>query len=332
MDITSLIKSVDFITLMEHYGFEKITEHGDKIRACCKIHGGDSPTSFEVNTEENLWYCHSHCKIGGNPINLVQAIEHIDFLSAIKRMCQILKIDVEGIKYEQIDDKYHKEAKKFFASLKSEHSFDSFHVDNLVTCPIQSYRGVKNETLGRLGVEFCRQYPFTSSSGEKLWLRDRVIFPITFNGKVVGHSLRSTNKSDKLRWIHAPYGLKKSHLLYNYDVASDYIESTGDTTLIVVEGIMDAVKIVDIGYDNVVAILGSSISQTQINLMMKISTNLILMFDGDEAGRQIVSQHIKELSKKFNVFTISLPENRDPGDIESSELKKILEDVYEKIA
>ena len=57
--IDKIMKDIDIVKLLDHYGFDTSNNNGGYIRCACKIHGGDNPTSFVINTDNTLWFCHT---------------------------------------------------------------------------------------------------------------------------------------------------------------------------------------------------------------------------------------------------------------------------------
>ena len=107
-----------------------------------------------------------------------------------------------------------------------------------------------------------------------------------------------------------PQGFKKSLELFNYHRA---IASKDEAPIVVVEGFFDAMKLHQAGYERVVALMGSSLSKTQEEMLCRlceVDERIILFFDGDEAGRKGQADAKERLSRRFTFALSSLEKSR----------------------
>lgn len=309
MDVSQINKLADFSKIMHHYNFRHINESGDKIRACCKLHDGNKPTSFEVDTNKGLWYCHSTCKTGGNAINLVMQLEGCDFYTACNIVAEISGFKLDKINFNKSDIEDAEKLKSWFDGLKPKTiSFDKYRLSNYPARSIKEYRGLDKSTLDDARVSFYPIYPLE----EEKRLYNRIAFPLIIKNTLVGVSLRATNVGEVVKWVHLPRGFKKGHFLYNYDECLSYIGKSRIYEVIVVEGILDCLKMKQAGIHNVVAVLGTSISAGQLTLLMKMATSITLCFDADEAGVKSREKYVKELKNLFDIFYMDLDWGLDP--------------------
>lgn len=327
MNVKAFNRLIPFGTLMEHYGFERISQSGNKLRSCCKIHNGDSPTAFEVNTDDNVWYCHSGCKFGGDAIKLVQIMDELDFFSAIIKLSTLFNIDITTLTLEKGVLSQYEDAIKFFEGLATIPKTSIFVPPSTSTIRVKQYKGISEETCSDFNIRYTKVYPVINEIGELKGTNvyNRVIFDIKMNGNLIGQSLRSLDNKDNIRWIHMPSGFKRSRILFNYDKAIESINNTKDSTIIVCEGIMDVLRVYDAGYHNVVGALGCNITLEQIRLLSSIATDIILMLDNDIAGKIAIEKYNKMLSKRFDVYNVSIPEGKkDPGECSIDEIKYMI--------
>lgn len=317
MDINQINQMADFHKILLHYDFSNVTVSESKMRACCKLHNGNKSTSFEVDTDKNLWYCHSSCKTGGNAINLVQQLEGCDFFTACYIVADISGFRVDSIHARRRDVEDAQKIQDWFDCLKPKIiSLPIYKPSFYPSQIVQSYRGLNSSTLSSANVSFYPIYPMD----EEKKLFNRICFPLTIKGKMVGVSLRSIKKDDMIKWIHLPKGFKKSYFLYNYDECSTYMSENNITEVIVVEGILDCLKFKQSGIFNVVALLGSSISSAQTTLLMRIATTLVISLDGDKVGIESRNKIIKRFHSSFDLFYIDYNENEDPNSLSEEEL------------
>jgi len=137
---------------------------------------------------------------------------------------------------------------------------------------------------------------------------ERIIFPIcNENGEVYGFQTRTThdNYEGGKKYVNSPNTefYNKSNFLFGLDVARGYIPSRGHT-LYIVEGNFDVMRMHQVGMQNTVGVMGSLISEQQAIEIRKHATNVILAFDGDDAGEDGICRSYENLIKqKFNSVT-----------------------------
>ena len=142
------------------------------------------------------------------------------------------------------------------------------------------------------------------------------MFPLwDINGKTIGFSGRIYEGNDQSKYINTMETdiFKKGSLLYNYDYARESIIKKQE--VIIVEGFMDVIRLYSIGINNVLATMGTAVTIEQVNLIRKLSKNVILMFDGDKAGEKATNSFI-DVSKNvdFEIKVVRLEEDLDPDD------------------
>ena len=142
------------------------------------------------------------------------------------------------------------------------------------------------------------------------------MFPLyDLQGNVVGFSGRIYNTKDSSKYINTKETkiFKKGNLLYNYHQAKDILKKS--ESIIVMEGFMDVIRASTIGVNNCVATMGTAFTKQHANLLRKMTDNIILCFDGDQAGEEATTGAI-EVLKEINVTpkVIRLEENLDPDE------------------
>ena len=149
--------------------------------------------------------------------------------------------------------------------------------------------------------------------------RDRIIFPITNTyGKIVGFGGRVINENNKPKYMNSPETeiFHKGNLLYNYSNIKSPLKQIDD--LVVVEGYMDAISLCSQGFKNVVAPLGTAMTERQLNLIWDLVDSPIICFDGDKAGKKaaerVIELAIPNLKPGKNIRFINLNNDLDPED------------------
>jgi len=92
----------------------------------------------------------------------------------------------------------------------------------------------------------------------------------------------------------------------------------------VVEGFFDCLRVHQAGYRNVVALMGVSLSEAQEQLLLERFPQLVLMLDGDEAGRRVSQQLAARLWGKVSLSMVGVPSGRQPDQLSSEEIRQIL--------
>ncbi len=126
------------------------------------------------------------------------------------------------------------------------------------------------------------------------------------------------------KWVNTPYA--KSNHLFNLNRAKRYIHEAG--YCIIVEGYFDVMRLSQLGFHNVVALSGTSLTETQCDLIYRYCNKVLIMLDGDDAGK-IATNKTMERARQNNIFAniVELPDNLDPDDLDEETMKIIDSEV-----
>ena len=150
-------------------------------------------------------------------------------------------------------------------------------------------------------------------------MHGRVVIPIRNRAnELVGYAGRSIDGEEPK--YRLPAGFHKSLELFHLNRA----QHAGSDTAIVVEGFFDAAKVWQAGHRNVVALMGSSLSETQAALLERHFRSAVLMLDGDAVGQRATAVIAARLSAFIDVTTIQLPDGRQPDQLQSREINEIV--------
>jgi DNA primase len=176
--------------------------------------------------------------------------------------------------------------------------------------PYLSQRGISPATAQCFGVGMYAGAGF---------LAGRCVIPIRDEqGRLVAYAGRAINGEEpKYRF---PAGFRKSQVLFNLDRAMQ----TGGDQVIVVEGFFDALKVHQAGHPAVVALMGSSFSQRQSDLLLSSFASVTLMLDGDGAGRHAAEYIAQLLTPKAPVHKVELPNRVQPDQLSSAEIHALV--------
>lgn len=315
MDAVSLLeKHANIVRIMEHYGFDA-REDGSMLRSCCEIHKGDNPSSFVANPDTNLWYCHTQCG-GGDMYTLVERMENIPFRQAVLRVASILGVSIDDLQIVERKEEYVKELRSFIKLMRESKRVVLMpdYTLNAEVKNVRTFRAFNEETLRYFALQYAESVPLQNREGQAYQLRNRLVMPIHQNERIVGYSLRATDGSNP-KWSHQPRDIKTSDILYNLN---NYAHQD---TIVVVEGIFDVWAYHEL---NIYAVCtyGAHLSDMQYKLLLKSgATNIVLSYDGDEAGRTATKKAVAMLRNKARIEIVPFNEGEDPEKILREELR-----------
>jgi DNA primase len=317
VDFRDIRARITMEQVLEHYGvLHTFKRTGDRLSGPCPIHGGSNPSQFRVDTEKNLWNCFSECKHGGNTLDFIARKENISIHDAALKACEWFNIPLDEVKtngqtaseaeeHESPEPKA-RPAPATRPAPKPEDNTPNpplkFKLEKLNRShPYFAERGLNQETVIDFGLGY-----FT---GDKGLMVGRIVIPITnVKGEIVAYAGRwpgDPPNADTPKY-KLPTGFRKGLELFNLDRA---IKEMTDRPLAVVEGFFDAIKLHQHGYRNVVALMGSTMTAAQEELIRQHTNShsqILVMFDEDDAGRAGREDVAARLSKfcyvKIHVF------------------------------
>jgi DNA primase len=280
--------------VLEHYGLmDKFKRGTDSLNGPCPIHGGSNPTQFRVSVSKNIWNCFSECKHGGNVLDFIARMDDVSIHAAALKAIEWFNLDTEGMSPGDSQEQSGESPKSDAAPAQKPVAKQpapaaekgvpnaplKFRLDKLERShPYLVERGLSLETIVDFGLGFC----------SKGMMADRIAIPIhNVKGEVVAYAGRFPGEppDENTPKYKLPQGFRKSQELFNIDRA---IKEPADRKLIIVEGFFDAIKLHQHGCRKVVALMGSTMSATQEDLIRKNckpGDQIIIMLDENEAGR-----------------------------------------------
>lgn len=320
MDAVTLINdSLDVEKILAHYDFSGVESHGDILRARCKIHGGPNPTSFVINEDTGLWYCHAGCG-GGDVVTLARTLDDSTFPQAVSTLASILNIDINNMELNKKKSDDEKEMSSWFKLMTKRRDrveMEEYHIEEEVK-EVTKFRDFEQATLKHFELGHVERVTLSRRDETTYQLRNRLVIPIKMNGASVGVSLRRTKATDIPKWSHQPINIKTSNLLYNYD------STLNAKSVVVVEGAFDVWAFHEIGIP-AVATYGAHLTDDQYRLLLQCGADLVLAYDGDGAGRTAQKNALEALRGKANLYTMYFSDGEDPASIKREELR----DKYE---
>ena len=329
VDFKAVKAAITMEQVLQHYGLlDRFKRSGDSLSGPCPIHKGSNPTQFRVSVSKNIWNCFSECKHGGNVLDFIARMENASIHAAALKAIEWFNIDPATVAADGEQDTNQAEMPESRSAAKSKPATKSppaaeigapnkplkFRLDKLErNHPHLAERGLTQETIIDFGIGFCA----------KGMMADRIAIPIhNPAGQVVAYCGRwpgePTEDTPKYK---LPQGFRKSLELFNLDRA---IKEPRHTPLVIVEGFFDCMKLHQHGYRKVVALMGSTMSTAQEDLIRNHTSQnsqVIVMLDEDEAGRagreDIAVRLAKFLFVRIHTFKEegSQPENLPVVDV-----------------
>ena len=314
MDALTLIKKhADYEVLLKEFDFKSINSTNKDIRCACGLHGGNNPSAFVVNKDNGLWYCHTGGCGGGDIVTLVEKKLNISFIEAVNWISHRFDIDLNGLELKERTAIQQGELNKFVKAIKARKKKEFNEINLPVGKNVTSYAGISEESLKKFGITYHESVNVTNKKDEEVQLQKRLLFPIIQNNLILGFGLRRTVSTHQPKWFYQPTSLLLGSLLYNYDNAK-YKE-----TLYVVEGMTDVMAFDEIG-STAVATFGAHMTEEQARMLLRTGAQIVLAYDGDDAGVRAKNKAIQMLNNKADLFLIEFKENEDPASITREEL------------
>ena len=317
------------------------------MKAKCPFHNEKTP-SFFVSADRGTYYCFG-CGASGDIFTFVEEFEGLDFKGALK-----LLGDRAGVSLPRFNPKEESEKEKLYRIMEEAASyFEENLTRNAEALEYLKKRGLQEKTIKdfRIGFaildwrklyDYLKSKNFTNHEIERAGLakkpddtskamydrfRGRIMFPIMdSSGRVIAFSGRIFKDDGKsAKYLNSPETpiFIKNAVLFGIDKAKDSIRRNNFSIL--VEGQMDLIMSNQTGYKNTVASSGTALSDSTVSkenvisnlgLVRRLSSNIVLAFDADRAGANATIRAGKiALSLGMDVKVAEMPEGIDPADL-----------------
>lgn len=313
VDFRVVKTSVSLAEVLRSYGVDRLrSRRPGQLEGRCPIHRGGRVDAFHVSLTQNAFQCFA-CQAHGNVLDFVAAMEPCSVREAARLLARRYPVPASGTGSIQGAAVGLAGGEKSNWLGKNEGfnkplSFTLRGVD--ASHPYLETRGILPETAARFGVGFY--------AGPGL-MSGRLVIPIHDPGsKLVAYTGRSLDgTAPKYR---LPARFLKSQVLFNFHRAA----ALGQSSVVVVEGYFDCLKVHQAGFPFVVALMGTALFPMTEALLLERFRRVILMLDGDEAGRQATNRIAAQLAGHCSLRRVIVPAGRQPDQLSSAEIATLL--------
>ncbi len=347
--LTDKLNIVDVASSYMH-----LEKKGGTYWACCPFHH-EKTASFHIDENRQFYHCFG-CGVSGNVITLVKEMENVDFVDAVKMLAERANLPLPKTTFD--GERAAEVKRKRDTLLKIMNDCAHFYLDNLNSGKAEAHINyilsreipagvVRSFGLGAslnysdlpkflLAKGYSKQDMIDSGAVNEVEGRlsdaqgGRLIFPIINQfDEVVAFGGRALKKTDFAKYKNTKETLifNKSKMLYNINRLKKLRRAGGLKEVIMVEGYMDTVSLHQGGFKNVVASMGTSLTQEQARLIKRYCSTVLISYDGDSAGQKANMRGLEILkSEGIDVRVVPLPDGLDPDDV----IKKLGAEEYRK--
>lgn len=340
--IEKLKSQIDIVDIIERY--IPLKRSGRNFICLCPFHDDRNP-SMSVSPEMGIFHCFS-CKAGGDAIKFVMDYEKLNYVEAIEKIASMTNFILEYSDRQNIEKKPDKQILQ-----KLNAYYQSFLFQTPEAINYLRQRGLDDETIMKFGLGYAPSSSYTlrlleneeippdealnagvvkqNENGFYASFAMRITFPINNHvGKIVGFGGR-TITDHAAKYVNSPQSalFDKSKILYAYDIAKK--SAFDKKKLIITEGYMDTIMLHKAGFTNVVAVLGTALTEKHLSLLRRGDLQVILSFDGDEAGINAAIKSAKLLTANGIDTSVAIIEGgQDPADMISNGQIQKLKEIY----
>lgn len=315
--------------------------------ACCPFHGEKSP-SFHCEDRKSRYHCFG-CGVSGDHFRFLTELDGLSFPEAVERVADMAGVPMPA-RDEQAEQRERQRASLTDVMEMATAFFQerlqgsdgararAYLRDRGLTSATQQgfrlgyapdSRNALKEHLAAKGVEkaqmeACGLTVFEDVPVSYDRFRDRIMFPIPDSrGKIIAFGGRAMSPDVAAKYLNSPETeiFHKGNVLYNFARARKTMGKDG--TVIAVEGYMDVIALAQAGFENVVAPLGTALTENQMELLWRMAGEPVLCFDGDQAGLKAAWRAadliLPSIQPGRTARFALLPEGKDPDDLVKAE-------------
>ncbi len=316
--------------------------------ACCPFHGEKSP-SFHCEDKKGRYHCFG-CGVSGDHFRFLTELDGLSFPEAVERVADMAGVAMPA--RDVAEEQRERQRASLTDVMEMATTFFQERMQGADGARARAYlrdRGLTPATqqsfrlgyapdsrnalkeflagrgVGKNEIEACGLVV----SGEDVPVsydrfRDRIMFPIPDSrGKIIAFGGRAMSPEVSAKYLNSPETelFHKGNVLYNFARARKAVARGG--TVIAVEGYMDVIALVQAGFENVVAPLGTALTENQMELLWRLAGEPVLCFDGDGAGLKAAWRAadlvLPAIRPGRTARFALLPEGKDPDDLVKAE-------------
>ena len=354
MSVTDEIKSrIDIVSYVQQY--VPLKKAGRYYKACCPFHSEKTP-SFVVNQDTQSWRCFGACAEGGDLFSFAMKQHGWDFRETLESLGKQAGVEVrkqsplDKQKAERADalrgllkiaaDTYHKHllsdksddvrATLRYAMEKRGFTLETIKAFGIGYAP-PGWQNMLNEltNLGYDEAQVIEAGIAVKNNNGRVYdrFRNRLMVPIRDDrGRVIGFGARVLDPDDNPKYLNSPQTpvFDKSKVLFGLDAAKRSIRDT--ETAVIVEGYMDVIQAHQAGFINVVAQMGTAMTETQLNLIApRYAKRVVMALDADDAGQNATRRSLETARQTLaadytgklsvDIRVLQIPGAKDPDDL-----------------
>ena len=332
--IDEIKSSNDIVDTISQY--VRLKRSGRNFFGLCPFHKEKSP-SFSVSPDKQIFHCFG-CGVGGNVIHFISKIENLDFRETLEFLAERSGIELPTSENEQFNKRqvlkdkvfkineetaqfYHENLYKPTAKVAQEYVKTRKLNNTTLKSFLIGYSGTYNELYKHLKQKGFGDEEILASSlvnkndrGQFIdRFRNRLIIPIMdIRGKVIAFGGRVLDKSLP-KYINSPENIvySKGRNLFGLNIA----KKGNLDKIVIVEGYMDAISLYQRGITNVVASLGTALTEAQGRLLRKYAGQVIISYDSDAAGQAATLRGLEILKNLgCDVRILQMDDGKDPDE------------------
>jgi DNA primase len=319
--------------------YVKLTKTGANYKGLCPFHQEKTP-SFFVNEGKKIFHCFG-CGASGDVFEFLMKHENISFLGAVRMLAKRQGIELPEKPLSREQQRNLSEREELFSingmvaqfynnlllnDLRGKKARDYLHKRDISQKTIKDYQLGFAPDEWRLLVNYLKTKKFSIQNAQKIGLiiqkengqhydrfRNRIIFPIfNVSNHIIGFGGRILETGEP-KYLNSSESVlyNKRHNLYGLHVAAKHIVQQQEA--IVVEGYFDLLTMHQAGIKNTVAPLGTALTEQQIHILKRYTTNIITVFDSDNSGQKAMIRSLEPfLENGISPKMIPLPSDHDP--------------------
>jgi DNA primase len=339
--IENVRAATDIVEVIQ--GYTELRRQGARFTGLCPFHDERTP-SFSVDPMEKLYYCFG-CQVGGDAFTFLQEKDGLEFREAVEQLADRYGVELGMETADPRDAERRRERDRLYELVKKTGDFYARYLwESDEAAKARTYlesRGLGREALEKYGVGYApsawdRVLTSALRSGfreSELMaaglaqrgrqggfydrFRSRIMFPLRdARGRALGFGARAMREAQQPKYINSSETAiyRKGRSLFGLDLAR--ARATREGQVIVVEGYTDVIALHQGGIENVVASMGTALTEEQVAELARLARVVLLAFDADRSGQEAMLRVQQAAAGRgINLKVVRLPDDKDPCDL-----------------